>query len=85
MNKHLFTVAFFLGALGVVWIGVGFIHSSFLALAMTTVIGVVYAFGAFELRQFRQATSTLAAALATIPENLPALGGWLDHVHNSLQ
>ncbi|MGB7191892.1 MAG: DUF802 domain-containing protein [Collimonas pratensis] len=85
MNRHLFTVAFFLGALGVVWIGVGFIHSSFLALAMTTVIGVVYVFGAFELRQFRQATSTLAAALAAIPENLPELGGWLDRVHNSLQ
>ena len=65
--------------------GVGFIHSSFLALAMTTVIGVVYVFGAFELRQFRQATSTLAAALAAIPENLPELGGWLDRVHNSLQ
>jgi len=85
MNRHLFTVAFFLGALGVVWMGVGFIHSSFLALAMTTVIGVVYVFGAFELRQFRQATSTLAAALAAIPENLPELGGWLDRVHNSLQ
>jgi hypothetical protein len=65
--------------------GVGFIHSSFLALAMTAVIGVVYVFGAFELRQFRRATSTLAAALAAIPENLPELGGWLDRVHNSLQ
>lgn len=88
LNKHLFTVAFFLGALGIVWVGVGFIDSSFLALAMTAIIGAVYVFGAFELRQFRQATSTLAAALATIPENLPDLAGldkWLAGVHPSLQ
>ena len=37
LNKHLFTVAFLLGALAVVWVGVGFIGSSFLALAMTTI------------------------------------------------
>lgn len=84
-NKHLFTVAFFLGALGVVWVGVGFIDSSFLALAMTTIIGAVYVFGALELRQFRQATSTLAATLAAIPENLTDLGDWLVSVHPSLQ
>ncbi|RZI42640.1 DUF802 domain-containing protein [Herbaspirillum sp. HC18] len=85
MNRHLFTAAFILGALGIVWVGVGFIDSSFLALAMTAFIGAVYAFGAFELRQFRQATSTLAAALAAIPENLADLDGWLSSVHPSLQ
>jgi hypothetical protein len=85
MNRHLFTVAFFLGALGVVWMGVGFIDSSFLALAMTAIIGAVYVFGALELRQFRQATSTLAAALAAIPANLTDLGDWLVSVHPSLQ
>ena len=85
MNRHLFTVAFFLGALGVVWVGVGFIDSSFLALAMTTIIGAVYGFGALELRQFRQATSTLTTALAAIPENLTELGDWLTGVHSSLQ
>ena len=85
MNRHLFTVAFFLGALGVVWAGIGFIDSSFLALAMTAIIGAVYVFGALELRQFRQATSTLAAALAAIPENLTDLSDWLGSVHPSLQ
>lgn len=85
LNKHLFTVAFFLGALGVVWVGIGFIDSSFLAMAMTTIIGAVYVFGVLELRQFRQATSTLAAALAAIPENLTDLGDWLVSVHASLQ
>jgi hypothetical protein len=85
MNRHLFTVAFFLGALGVVWVGVGFIDSSFLALAMTTIIGAVYVFGALELRQFRQASTTLATALAAIPDNLTDLGDWLVSVHHSLQ
>jgi hypothetical protein len=85
MKKHLFTVAFILGALGVIWVGIGFIDSSILALAMTTVIGAVYVFGALELRQFRQATSTLAAALAAIPENLASLDDWLAGVHPSLQ
>lgn len=85
MNRHLFTLAFFLGALGIVWVGVGFIDSSFLALAMTAIIGAVYAFGAFELRQFRQATATLSAALTAIPDNLADLGDWLVNVHASLQ
>ena len=85
LNKHLFTAAFFLGALGVVWVGIGFIDSSFLALAMTTIIGAVYVFGAFELRQFRQASATLTTALAAIPENLADLGDWLGNVHASLQ
>ncbi|RJF91640.1 DUF802 domain-containing protein [Noviherbaspirillum saxi] len=88
MNRHLFTVAFFLGALGIVWVGAGFIDSSFLALAMTSIIGAVYVFGALELRQFRQATSTLTTALAAIPANLTDLAGldkWLVGVHPSLQ
>lgn len=85
INKHLFTVAFVLGALGIVWVGIGFIDSSFLALLMTAIIGAVYAFGALELRQFRQATVTLAGALAAIPENLADLNDWLGRVHPSLQ
>lgn len=85
MNRHLFAIAFFLGALAVVWVGIGFIDSSYLALAMTTIIGAVYVFGALELRQFRQATSTLTTALAPIPDNLANLGDWLAGVHASLQ
>jgi hypothetical protein len=84
-NKHLFTVAFLLGALGIVWIGFGFIDSSFLALAMTAVIGAVYGYGALELHRFRQATSTLNAALVSIPDKLTDLENWLGKVHPSLQ
>lgn len=85
MNRHLFTIAFLLGALGIVWVGFSFIDSSFLALAMTAIIGTVYVVGALELRQFRQATSILSAALAAIPDNLTELGDWLVSVHPSLQ
>ncbi|MEC5218573.1 hypothetical protein RCH09_003545 [Actimicrobium sp. GrIS 1.19] len=85
MHRHLFTAAFFLGALAVVWVGAGFIGTSLLALAMTAIIGAVYVFGALELRQFRHATGALAAALAAIPEQLPELGDWLGNVPASLQ
>ena len=50
LNKHLFAAAFLAGALGVVWVGFGFIDSSLLALSMTALIAAVYVFGALELR-----------------------------------
>ena len=85
MNRHLFTGAAVLGAMAVVWVGVGFVGTNFLALVMTAIIGAVYGFGAFELRQFRQATFTLSRALAAVPDPIPSLGGWLASVHSSLQ
>lgn len=84
-NKHIFSASFFLGALAIVWVGAGFIGSGLLALLVTTIIGAVYVFGALELHRFRQATSTLAAALATIPGNLTNLDEWLATTHVSLQ
>jgi hypothetical protein len=84
-NKHLFGVAFFVGLAGIVWVAAGFIGSSFLALAMTAIIGAVYAFGALELRQYRRATCTLAAALAAIPDKLAELDDWLASVPSSLR
>lgn len=84
-NKHLFTAAFLLGALGIVWVAIGFVGTSLLALAMTLLIGAVYLAGALELRRFRQATSTLAAALAAVPDDLTELDAWLPGVHPSLR
>ncbi len=85
MKRHLFTLAFLLGAIGIIWVGAGFIDASFLALAMTAIIGAVYGAGALELRRFRRATSTLASALAAVPGDLADLGDWLSAVHPSLQ
>ena len=85
MNRNLFAVAFLLGAMAVAWVGVGFMGGNLLALLMTVLIGAVYGFGALELRQFRQASTSLAQALASIPEQLPHLGDWLASVPASLQ
>ncbi|MDR3369162.1 DUF802 domain-containing protein [Rhodoferax sp.] len=85
MNRHLFSIAFFLGLAAILWVGAGFIGGHVLALMMTTIIGAVYLFGALELRQFRQESASLSAALAAIPEQLSDLGDWLAGVPASLQ
>ncbi len=85
MNKNLFTGAFLLGAMAVIWVGAGFVVSHLLALAVTLLIAAVYGFGALELHRYRQATSSLSDALAAIPESLPNLADWLDKLHPSLQ
>ena len=85
MNKYLFTGAFLLGAMTIVWVGAGFVLSHPLALTVTALIALVYGFGALELRQFRQATTRLSEALTAIPESLPNLGDWLKHLPPSLQ
>jgi hypothetical protein len=85
MNRNLFSIAFLLGAAAVVWVGAGFINGHVLALTMTLLIGLVYGFGALELRQFRQASATLSTSLTAIPDPLTHLGDWLDGVHPSLR
>lgn len=85
MNKYLFAVAFGLGAAAVAWVGSGFVGANLLALTMTVLIGAVFVFGAWELRQFRQATSGLSRALAQTPEPLNDLGHWLASLPASLR
>lgn len=85
MNKNLFTITFWLGAMAILWVGAGFMGSHLLALMMTALIGTVYVFGALELRQFRQASAGLATALAAIPDKLSNLEDWLCSVHSTLQ
>lgn len=85
MNKFMMTVIFTLGLVAVGWVGWGFVGASWMALAMTAVIGGVYVLGALELRRFRAATATLSEALAHIPSDLTDLGAWLARLHPSLQ
>jgi hypothetical protein len=85
MNRIFFAVAFAIGLITVAWVGVGFVGSSGMALAMTAVIAGVYLLGAFELKQFRAATASLAAALANVAQPLPEIGVWLGGVHPSLK
>lgn len=85
MHKHLFNLAFFTGAFAVVWVGVGFIDSSALAMAMTALIFAVYLTGAAELHRFCQASSSLSMALRAIPEDLSDLNNFLSGVDGSLR
>jgi hypothetical protein len=85
MNRIFFAVAFAIGLMTVAWVGFGFVGSSWMALVMTALIAGVYLLGAFELRQFRAATASLAAALADVPQQLSDIGAWLVGVHPSLQ
>ncbi len=85
MNRYFFPGAFFLGASTVLWVGAGFSGSHILALAMTAAIGAVYAFGAFELHRFRQATTALLGALSAIPNAMVNLDDWLASVPVSLR
>jgi hypothetical protein len=85
MSRLFLGAAFLVGLVSIAWVGAGFVGTSWIALAMTAVIGGVYLLGAVELRRFRAATSALAAALAQIPDPLPTLGDWLAGLPPSLQ
>lgn len=80
MNRNLFGLSFVLGALAVLWVALGFFGSHHLALTMTVLIAVVYALGALELRQFRQATAQLASALDALSAEITNLDAWLDSI-----
>ena len=84
-NKRFFMAAFVLGLAAVAWVGAGFFGTSWLALAMTLVIAGVYVAGAWELKQFRTATATLAQALAKLDATPHNLGDWLAGLHPALQ
>lgn len=84
-NKRFFMAAFVLGLAAVAWVGAGFFGTSWLALAMTLVIAGVYVAGAWELKQFRTATATLAQALAKLDAAPHNLGDWLADLHPALQ
>ena len=84
MSRLLFATAFLLGAAAIAWMGLAFIGSDLLGLLITVVIGAVYSIGFFEIVRFRQATATLATALAGTHET-PVLEQWLTKLHPSLQ
>lgn len=84
-NRFLIPAAAALGAFCVLWISAGFVGTSYLALGMTLLIGVVYATGIRELQRFRASTAELRHALNDIPQELASLGDWLERVPAPLQ
>ncbi|MCO4890626.1 DUF802 domain-containing protein [Cupriavidus sp. WGtm5] len=86
MTRYLSHIVAFLAGLAVVcWIGAGYAGTNFLALVVTLLIGGFYVGGALELLRYRQATATLAQALAGLAEAPASLGGWLERLHPSLR
>ncbi|MEW6343764.1 MAG: DUF802 domain-containing protein [Pseudomonadota bacterium] len=86
MSKYLINFVVFLAGLAAVcWIGVGYLGSNPLALAVTLLIGACYVAGAFELRRYSEATATLERAVAGLSGPPPSLAAWLDALHPTLR
>ena len=90
MNRALFTAAFALGAIAIVWTASTFLGASFnaAALAITLVIGCAYLIGIAEQLQFRRATATLDSAIAALPvhtEDAPEPESWLATLEQGLR
>ena len=85
MNRQAGGAAFALGLAAVLWVAYGYLGASPLALMMTLLIAAVYAAGGLELWRFQQATASLRAALAALPDELPRLADWLARLPTGLQ
>ncbi|MDQ0015612.1 hypothetical protein J2W23_004012 [Variovorax boronicumulans] len=85
MTQLLHRIVFVVGLAAVCWVGIGYIGSNPLALAITVLIGAFYVVGALELHRFGQATTTLASAVADMTAPPASLGEWLDRLHPSLR
>ena len=78
-------VVFLAGLVAVCWIGAGYLGSNLPAATITAVIGACYLAGALELHRYRQATATLAGAVAETDAAAAGLGDWLARLHPSLR
>ena len=86
MKKSVMAAVFAVGLAVLAWVGWGFVGSSPLALAMTVVIAAVYVLGAWEVLQFRAATTSLTTALANPQQQAPAdLEAWLGRLAPALR
>ncbi|WP_293751877.1 DUF802 domain-containing protein [Limnohabitans sp. Rim8] len=85
MKRFSFLIAFGLGALALIWVAAAVANSHFLVLVMTLLIGAVYGFGAWELRQYRATTNALNQGLNQVPTDLAQLNDWLDTLPAALQ
>jgi hypothetical protein len=85
MKRFSFSIAFGLGALALIWVAAAVASSHFLVLVMTLLIGAVYGFGAWELRQYRATTRALNQALGQVPADLAQLSDWLITLPAALQ
>ncbi len=85
MNRSLHYIAFVVGLAAIGWVGVGYVGTNTLALAITLLIGAFYLMGALELRRFHEATATLTRTVSETSTPPVGLGPWLAALHPSLQ
>ena len=85
MNKLLFSTAFLIGAIAIIWIGGVFLGHSALGLAVTLIIAAVYLIGFLELLRFRSATLSLSKALSVLTEPIDVLEQWLQSIDVQLR
>ena len=85
MKRFSFLIVFSLGALALIWVAAAVANSHFLVLVMTLLIGAVYVFGAWELRQYRATTNALNQGLGQVPADLVQLSDWLITLPAALQ
>jgi len=86
MTRNPIHIVVFLAGLAVAgWIGIGYAGSNALAFAVTLLIGGFYLAGALELWRDRQATTTLAQAVAGLSEAPAGLDTWIDRIHPGLR
>ncbi|UBB25553.1 DUF802 domain-containing protein [Pseudoxanthomonas japonensis] len=85
LRNLLAPVLFLAGLAAVCWIAVGYVGANPLALSVTLLIGACYVVGGWELYRYRQATATLAGAVADLSTPPAALAEWLERLHPSLR
>jgi len=85
MNRSLLHAVLVAGLAAVGWVGLGYVGSNALALAVIVLIAAFYVVGALELHRYQQATSSLVQATTSITEPPPRLAEWLDTLHPSLR
>ncbi|KAB0571559.1 DUF802 domain-containing protein, partial [Ideonella dechloratans] len=78
MNRTLQLLVFLAGLAGIAWVGAGYLGVNSLALAVTALIGALYATGALELRRFAGDTAALDQAVAALDGSPATLAPWLD-------
>ena len=85
MTKFLFSAAFFIGVIAIVWIGRIFLGADLLGLGVTILIGGVYLIGTWELLLFRRETNALEKALAELNDKTQDIQQWLLKLSPGLQ
>jgi hypothetical protein len=79
MSRHVIGIVVFLAGLAAVcWVGIGYVGSNSLALAVTLLVGACYLAGALELRRYSQATATLVRTVDGLSAPPATLAACLD-------